>query len=232
MLKYLIFLSVLIYTKSAAQKIDGIYIGNIISDTNVLLISTKDSLMFGSFYESANNKFPFTGIINRNEIRGLIQWNEPILILGKFSKDTLKGSIIYGNDTLRVVLNRVSKKLNYPIEKLYKNSKSERDVNLIGKWVLIKMINPDGTQVKRYSDIYEYLENGRFVFFSIEAEQFKERMASGSKTFYPELQWATNNGWIFTISNLGRMEQQYVIRNDTLIITNERKQAEILVRKK
>lgn len=234
-----------------AQNPEGVYVGELITLRNALIINTKGAKLGGQVYLSEFEKFDFLGTQSRDSLKGviLVPGGSEIVLLGKLFKDSLVAGIISDGRTKPVTLSKISSSPKYNVRRYFGTEAPLRDPLLVGKWNLVRLILPDGKEVDdRY--FYEYLSDGEM---RPDVESLKRKMeenfrraalqtgSSNKFTFdprwIPKKSWQTRGQKLITtsVSDLvGQTTHEYTyqVMNDTLTITNFKGGREIFVRAK
>lgn len=173
----------------------------------------QDSIFFSSF-DFNKEKYEFK-ISVKNEVISLYSYSK--------NHQTKVTRLSLNTD---IELNKIPKFINQGL-----------DIDLIGSWIYIHLINPEG-EIERdefsgngYIVIYQ--QNGNYIF---DPRAIRNSLNSaGIREFsyedLPHVKWKTNNGQLFFDSSQGTSISNYLIRNDTLFSTSAQGYTEILIRK-
>jgi hypothetical protein len=205
-----------------AQDFDGIYRGDLFSKDNVITLRVKKSAAAGVLFTSATDKYDFQGVIKGKEINGTIaaiNWTLSGTLIG----DSLSITMTSGQQIKQALFLRISSnpKKNVP-EMIASFSRDER---LIGKWMLVKLENSDGSQKKideRFVGIVRiYAQDGFFYTKVPYLERTLENFSS-IVSDKPMGTWTTEDSKLterYTmVGGKPPKSTPYEIRGDTLII--------------
>lgn len=217
---------------SIGQKIDGVYVGSIITKSNALVIFTRAEVVNGNVYLTEYEKFPFFGTFNLNVLNGTIvvsNGNE-LLVVGKLVGDSLfldLSSIVESTLASRSVLKRISSNPGYGLSRLFAKRESDRDTLLVGRWLVIKNIDKKGMDSGRKYE-FEYRKDGEIEMDKQEIKSFFDDAArkAGTKSisqqsvnrYMPEAKWSTSGDQL--VITIGTTEKTYTysIKADTLTL--------------
>ncbi|MBS1487676.1 MAG: hypothetical protein JST43_08805 [Bacteroidetes bacterium] len=210
-----------------AQKIDGVYFGEIITPRNALFIESNNGLLKGSLYLNDNEKLEVTGSIGGDTLQLDIR-QTPLAILslrGELKEKSIKLFYLSGGKKNTKEVFKISDRLRINIKDLF----SEKyDALLLGSWVNIESVSRHGTITKDKNNCiitYSLHGNGRF-----KAINFPVQVSDDLLTV--DIDWETKNDeltQVFTKDVVvdGKMIERivqppvvskYKFKNDTLIL--------------
>jgi hypothetical protein len=205
-----------------AQDFEGVYKGDLFSKNNLITLRVKKGAASGVLFTSASDKHVFQGMIKGRELAGTLNYASKIWTLGGMLKgDSLSMTMASGLETKQALLLRISSNPKADIPDIIESF--SRDERLIGKWLLVKSVNLDGSPKKidsRFSGmIRTYESNGTFYAEFPSTEALYKSLPSYSP---PQSKWSTQNSKITMITNVANTSKtgssNYEIRNDTLTI--------------
>lgn len=225
---------------SISQKIDGVYIGSIITESNAMVITTKAEVVNGNVYLTKYEKFTFLGTILKGVLEGSIRvpGGSDVEVRGKVYADSISLNLRSYGIQQQTTLIRISSKPNFDLGKVFDNLRTRRDPLLVGKWYLVRIIDSDGKELTKRKYFYEYLEDGRTRIDKNylrdlweEAQREAGSRANFDDRFIPSNTWETNGNRLVISSDNGTNNYTYFIKDDTLSIVNFKGQKEIMVKK-
>jgi hypothetical protein len=216
------------YLGSFSQKIQGTYVGNILSDGNVLLLEMdKKGQVTGTLYLNRDDHFNFKGNYAKPQLKGLIEIDatKSIAVEGNLKANSL---LITFPDSVRkrtYFAPKISPKASLDINELYSN---EHDMLLLGQWISFKSMDAYGnnTNTQGITTTYDFGFRGRgtFTLGNLPPVIATSRGIASAGDIPPpnwEIDWETKKGVLYVTNrayNLSVLNTyDYYIRNDTLI---------------
>jgi hypothetical protein len=230
-----IFILIAFIQPTLAQNFEGVYKGDLFSKNNFLALRVKKEAASGVLFTNASDKYIFQGVIKGRELTGTlnnssVMWNLKGILVG----DSLSLMISSGQATSQAVLLKISSNPKTNVPDLIESF--SRDKQLIGTWLYVKAENLDGSPKKideRFVGAIRHFEsNGTYDDeFPFLERQLKSLPPSSSSYSKPRFSWSTKDSKLtFTPSKFA--PTPYEIRNDTLIITEQKQKNFYLRRKK
>jgi hypothetical protein len=218
-----------------AHDLEGVYRGDLFSKDNIITLRVKKGAVSGVLFTSANDKHVIEGVIKGRELTGTLNYSSMIWTLnGILIGDSLSLMMSSGQTTRQGLLLRISSnpKTNVPdiIESF------SRDKRLVGKWLLLKIENPDGSPKKvdpSFAGMIRYFEANGTSYAELPS---MERLIRSLPSYSPQLtKWSTQDSKltiVFTATNVSKTSSSsYEIRNDTLITISKSEKSFYLRRK-
>jgi hypothetical protein len=220
--------SVVSFIGSFGQKIQGSYVGNILSDRSILLLDMdKNAQVTGTLYLNRNEHFNFKGTYTKPQLRGLIaiDASKSISIEGNLKGNSLR---ITCTDSVRkrmYLAHKILPKVSVDIDELYSD---EHDMLLLGQWITFKKTDGYGNNIdeQRITTTYDFGFRGRGTVSldGLPAVIATSRGIASTSGIPPpnwEIDWETKKGILYVTNrpfNLSVLNvYDYYIRNDTLI---------------
>lgn len=229
-----------------AQKLDGVFVGELITAKNALVLTTKGDKVNGSVYLTEYEKFTFMGNIKGDSLKGviLVPGGAEVVLMGKRFKDSISATLQSNENPRHVTLRQISSKAKYNLSRYFGESSPERDPLVVGKWNLVKLLKPDGSEGIKSRYFYEYRADGEMNLdiVSLKAKLEEGWRKAGGKgklkfdeSMLPRNTWLTSGGKLITTSvssAAGTSEHVYTyqVKDDTLTIVNFKGGKEIMVR--
>lgn len=210
------------------QTVDGAYAGRLISEGNVLVISVKGSYVNGSIYLGAYKKVPFVGTISEMFLKGVAvsDNNSQIIVTGRMYKDSLVAQVFSNLDTAYTTLLRIGPLRDFSPTKYFVGEVHALDPQLVGRWRMVKQMNPRGTEERPLRFQTEYLETGMVLpdksYLKDFLDDFNFKNRSNLKfdlEKLPPIEWKTSGHTLIISSDRNETILEYEIRSDTLITT-------------
>jgi len=170
MIKYFL-LFVLIHQDIFGQaNFNGVYQGIFIGKKIIGLIKQRDSFVFGSLYEGQHTLHALTGIVEKDSLKGVIQFKPYANIdyEGQLIGDTLTLSLYLNKDsinkTISISLNKISDNDDIDISKFFERGVKKRDSLLVGQWQSVQIREIDG-KIREKHDKYKlsFYANGNIM---------------------------------------------------------------------
>jgi hypothetical protein len=235
-MKYLCLLSLFAVSAFACygQKIQGVYVGKILSERNVFVIEADGSHLKGALYVSEKEKFIFSGTYNRPQLKGtlILDSSKNILVKGSLEGYFLTLSFPDTSKMGSRTLHRVSSKIKVDITDLFSN---QHDMLLLGAWISFKQTDASGKDITNGTMIREYFLQGRGEGRLTGAPPTVSRNFSSAEVAtvmavrWP-IRWETHKGLLdqtedhapsgSRINATVHFTMSYSIKNDTLVTTS------------
>lgn len=256
MKKIVVILSLACCQNLSAQKIRGVYHGEIITHNNVFSITSKGTVAIGSVYLNPYNKLSFLGNFTDGLLQGdIIDPNgDNKYLIGGLVNDSLFIKIISYLDTSQVRfswLARVSFNPKHDPTKLFDREATEYDPKLFGSWLLKMTLDQNGVEntkeiIRNENIEYSYWEGGSSTFSS---NSLKRMNVS---KYMPQRSWETKGNKLITTTIFPPLPvpskplpfalptpptgpvksiSTYEIRNDTLIIFDKKGDRSVYIKK-
>lgn len=220
-----------------AQKIQGVYFGELISEKNTLVISSSGSVLTGACYLNKTDKLNFSGTYDDKLLKGTIKLNDgtDVALEGHIEDGTLKLNYSIHDEQKSTSLVKFSSKDRYDADDVYSDS---HDPVLVGKWHYVEHTDVNGVTAAPDSKIViEYLPNGIETMQMITVSA--KVMAKSPPGFNPhkkvEFTWLTDGT---TLSSSIRVPQgnipsgtvSYFVKKDTLFVSGAKGWINVYVR--
>jgi hypothetical protein len=204
-----------------AQKIKGVYFGDLISEKNTLIIKASGSELTGACYLNKTDRLDFSGTYIDGHLEGSIQLQDGsnVTLEGRIEDGSLKLNCLINNEHKSTSLVKFSSNERYDLNDVYSD---RHDPLLVGKWETVKAIDKNGVIVSHSKSIEEFESNGRLTTQVITlAPELQGQVPSGLDPHKKvELTWYTE-GTILTRTVInGRYPASlpYAVKGDTLIV--------------
>lgn len=220
-----------------AQKIQGIYFGELISEKNTLVISSSGSELTGACYLNKTDKLNFSGTYNDKLLKGTIKLGDgtDVVLEGHIEDGTLKLNYSVHDEQKSTSLVKFSSRDRYDADDVYSDN---HDPTLVGKWHCVQHTDVNGVTAPPDGKlVIEYLSNG------IETMQLitvpAKLRAQAPPGFNPhkkvEFTWLTDGT---TLSSSIRVPQgnipsgsvNYFVKKDTLFVRGAKGWIDVYVR--
>ncbi len=228
------------------QKLDGVYTGRLITESNALVLRSTGEVVIGNVFLTEYEKFTFLGTVEGDSLKAtiLVPGGSEVVVVGRCYKDSISLDLYSNESPKHTSLTRVSSKPNYNLRKYFGGHDPFRDPLLVGKWNIVKNISVEGKESTSRQYYYEYLSNGlmKFDMAGIMSQlQDDYRKHGGTKKIeldermMPESTWQTSGQKLIIDSEIdlfgsGHLEYTYSIKNDTLTLINFKGGKEIMKR--
>jgi hypothetical protein len=232
----------------AAQKLDGVFVGELITAKNALVLTTKGDKVNGSVYLTEYEKFTFMGNLSGDSLKGviLVPGGEEVVVMGRRFADSICATLHSNENPRRVTLHQISAKANHNLGRYFGEGTAERDALMVGKWYLVKSLMPDGSEYSRRKYFYDYQADG---IMNLDIASLKANLEEGwrkaggkgklkfDESMLPRNTWRTSGKTLITTSvssaaGTAEHEYTYLIKDDTLTIVNFKGGREIMVRER
>lgn len=210
--------------ETLAQKIKGVYFGNLISEKNALIISSSGDELTGLCYLNKTDKLNFTGSYIDKQLKGTIvlQDGSQVSLEGYLENGYLKLTYVMNNQQMSTSLVKFSSSNRSDPEDIY----SERhDPSLVAKWDFVRQVEKDGSISSAAKLILEFEPNGRKTSQVISVPpEFLNKLPAGANPYHKaEFSWHTDGGKLSsavrtTKGEMGGGTLPYSVNNDTLTI--------------
>lgn len=222
-MKRIFYLLLYLYANAAsAQDFDGVYLGRLVSDKNVLVVSTTAGTAVGTIYLNKAEKINFIGTISNGALLGSFRHNNTSWnINGSLKNDSLLIKLASNNGSILTRLKRLSDNTSYKFSKLL-NEAPSNDIQVVGTWRALYSIKdgvkePVDSKAKGLTQIYK--QGGDCQIQSIELDILYNKNPKS----IPKCYWETLGGKLITTIYAGNnpysIETQYLVKGDTLILT-------------
>jgi len=212
---------------SYGQKIQGIYVGNILSDRNVLLLAMdKNAQVTGIIYLNRNEHLNFKGTYAKPQLRGLIVIDaiKSISIEGNLKGNNLHITFIDSVGIRMCYAHKISPKASVDIDELYSD---KYDFLLLGQWITFRKNDPYGNNITEHATLtYDLGLRGRGTAAigdlpAVIATSDGVLSTTGMAPPNWEIDWETQNGTLHVTNLVHNLSvdnvYDYYIKNDTLI---------------
>jgi len=212
---------------SFGQKIQGSYVGKILSERNVLLLEMdKNAHVTGTLYLNGSEHFNFKGTYAKPQLKGLIAIDsiQPISVEGNLKGSSL--SLTFSDSVKKriYIAHKISPKVYQDVAELYSE---EHDMVLLGQWITFKKFDAYGTDITEQATMTYDLSlrgRGKASLGDLPAVIATSRGIVSTNGFTPpewELDWETKKGVLYVTNRIYHLSvdnvYDYYIRNDTLI---------------
>jgi hypothetical protein len=211
-------------TAVSAQDYDGVYRGRLLSDNNVLVISTTAGTAVETIYINKAEKITFIGTIADGKLSGSFSHSDKSWSLtGRIKNDSIIMQLISAKENLSTGLKRLSTNTSFKFSKLL-NEPPSNDILLIGTWWELYSIKdgikqPLSSKAKGMTQTFK--PGGACQIRSNELD----KLYAKSPKSIPVCKWETQGNKLFTTMNGSgnyiTIESTYLIKGDTLILTNK-----------
>jgi hypothetical protein len=211
-------------TTLCAQDYDGVYMGRMLSDNNVLVISSAAGTAVATIYINKVEKITFIGTIADGALLGSLKHNDKLWsLIGKIKNDSIIISLSSEKESFSTILKRLSTNTSFKFSKLL-NEPPSNDILLIGTWRALYSIK-DGIKKplsSKAKGMTQTFKPGGAC--QIRSNELDELYAKSPKSI-PVCKWETKGNKLFTTMNGSgnylTIESTYLIKGDTLILTNK-----------
>lgn len=229
-----------------AQKLDGVFVGELITANNALVVTTKGATVDGSVYLNKYEKFTFMGNLKGDSVKGafLVPGGAEVVLMGKQFTDSISAILYSHENPKHVVLRRISSNANYNLGRYFGDSTLERDSLVVGKWHLVRYLMPDGSESIRRKYFYDYQADGLMKMDATSLRENWEDLSrkAGSKVKFderllPRNTWLTSGKKLIitsvsSVAGTSQNEYTYHVKDDTLTLINFKGGKEIMVRER
>jgi hypothetical protein len=207
-----------------AQNFDGVYQGKIISENNVLVLSTTAGTAVGTIHLNKAEKIVLLGTVANDMLSGSFKhgdksWN----LTGRIRNDSLVFHLISGKENFSAKLKKLSSSTSFKFDKLL-NEPPRYDSRVIGTWKFLYNVK-DGT-VSR--PVNSFSKGAYYQFNATGSCRLRspalDKEFSKSPQSVPTCRWETRGNQLIMAmqgKSSGHMilESNYLVKGDTLILT-------------
>lgn len=210
-------LFILTCTIASAQNFEGVFVGSLFSEKNIVSIQTLKNALTGTVFINEREKIFFFGEIRGSEFTSTMNYAKKVWACkGNLVKDSLLLTLTSDGETKKSYLKKISSSPNKNIPK--SRPAAQSDQRLTGEWILQKRENPDGSPKKMDEEMrgatYRFVSNGS-LYIDFPNSPLRKKYPG----FSPLVQKWSANGSILTIENKHKTSAvEYSIKSDTLIL--------------
>lgn len=205
----------------SAQKIDGVYYGEIVSPKNVLVVSVQGDKVNGIVYLNEKDSVNLKGEHADRVLTGKIRVDGKKIELSGTPERNAMWLVILP-DTSRRFLNKISNKVSYKISKLFS---STHDPMLSGRWELIKSVDKFGNESDGKNSVtYDLSGNSVVQIIKIPSNVRRNEFMTDTQLLSMRMpgKWETLGDDLVETKMIGPNEMishsRYIVRKDTLFI--------------